>query len=93
MGTPCIWKYFGTKIRVLAFGDLEILSDLGRDIKIFFSVFRNQGVIKRVEIKKNFDFGNYCSERENKSMLNIAKNCNIKYGLFESVLCETCLYA
>ena len=61
--------------------------------KNFFSVFRNQGVIKRVEIKKNFDFGNYCSERENKSMLNIAKNCNIKYGLFESVLCETCLYA
>ena len=23
----------------------------------------------------------------------ICKNCKIKYALFESVLCETCLYA
>ena len=29
---PHIYKYFGTKIRALAFWDLDLLSDLGRDI-------------------------------------------------------------
>ena len=32
---PHIYKYFGTKIRAPAFGDLEILSDLGRDIHTY----------------------------------------------------------
>ena len=58
---------FCTKIGALPFGDLEILSDLGRDIhtyvrtykkvpkKIsFFCVFRNQGVMKRGEMRKKF---------------------------------------
>ena len=62
-------KCFDTKIGALAFGDLEILSDLGRDIhtyvrtkkcqkNLFFGgVFRNQGVMKREEMeKKFFDF-------------------------------------
>ena len=53
---------FGTKIRALAFGDLEILSDLGRDIHtygqksakkfLFLGVFRNQRVMKRGEMQK-----------------------------------------
>ena len=62
---PHIQKCFDSKIGALAFGDLEILSDLGRDIhtyvrtyvqknakKNFFWVFRNQGVMKRGEMQK-----------------------------------------
>ena len=61
---PHIYKCFDTKIGALAFGDLEILSDLGRDIhtyvqksakKIsFLWVFQNQGVMKRGEMQKKF---------------------------------------
>ena len=60
---PHIYKCFDTKFRALAFGDLEILSYLGRDIHtykkvpkkfLFFWVFRNQGVMKRGEMQIKF---------------------------------------
>ena len=64
---PHVWKCFGTKIRDLASRDLQILSDLSRNIRtikiIFFFCISELGVMKRgaIDMKENFfDYGTDC---------------------------------
>ena len=67
---PHVWKCFGTKIRDLASRDLQILSDLSRNIrtikckkKIIFHCISELGVMKRgaIDMKENFfDYGTDC---------------------------------